>query len=41
MKLTGEHRRGAGLLSSVNDERAEVKVDMVSGLVWLRVCEGR
>jgi hypothetical protein len=39
VKLTGEQSRGAGLLSSVN-ERADEK-EIVSGLVWLRVCVGR
>jgi hypothetical protein len=38
VKLTGEQSRGAGLLSSAQ-ERPDEK-EMVSGLVWLRVCEG-
>jgi hypothetical protein len=39
VKSTGEQSSGAELLSSVKERAAEY--EMVSGLVWLRVCEGR
>ena len=39
VKSTGEQSSEAELLSSVKERAAEY--EMVSGLVWLRVCDGR